>query len=247
MLVADQLEVLLRQREHDGDGVELGDDHESPGVRGVDDVPLVHLAHPHPPGDGRGDVRVVELRPGIFDGGLIGLHGGHHLIRQEPLGVVTLLIEDPLVDQVLVTLEDESRVGELGVVLRLFRDGLVQRGLERARVDLREQLPFLHVLALGERHLVELSVDAGLHRHGVVSLHGSQPVQVNRDIFLLDLPGDDGHGHVRIGSAPATMTARPTPPAFDAARPGPGGAAGGDPRGGARNTMLPRPTRQGRR
>ena len=90
-------------------------------------------------------------------------------------------------------LEVALGVLELRLVLRLLRLRLVERGLERARVDLRQQVARLHVLALGERDLHQLPVDARADRHGVVGLDRADAVEPDRHV--LPLGGRHRHRH----------------------------------------------------
>ncbi len=62
--------------------------------------------------------------------------------------------------QILASLVEQSLiVDELTLELGL-------RQLERARVDLREEVAFLDRLPFLEAHFEQLTVDLGLHRHG---------------------------------------------------------------------------------
>ncbi len=186
----------------------MGDNDESTRIGRMHEVALVHLPHPHPAVERGGDVRVIDLRLGVVDGGLIGLYGRHQLIDHETLGVVGLLIEHLFGEQIVVALHDEATVGELGLVLCLLGVGLVELRLVRAGIDLRQQITRLHVLALGESHLVELTIDACLHRDGVERLHRAEPVEVNRHIAFFHRARHDGHRQVR--TAARTVTAART-------------------------------------
>jgi len=50
----------------------------------------------------------------------------------------------------------------LRLVLRLLGLGLVERGLEQARIDLGEDIALVDMLAFGEQHLLQLAVDLGM-------------------------------------------------------------------------------------
>jgi hypothetical protein len=103
--------------------------------------------------------------------------------------------------------------------LGALRDGGVQRGLERARIDHRQHVAFLHLLALGDRHLHQRAIDAAAHLDGVECLHRSKAAEIQRDI-LTDTTGD---GH-RNGSGRTLrarlLCARPIGQAESEARPG---------------------------
>ena len=159
----------------------------------MDEISLVHLPHPHPPGERRSDVRVIDLRFGVVDGGLVRLHGCHQLIDHEPLRVVALLVEHLLGDQIFVALEHQPAVGELRLVLGLLGDGLIELRLIRPWVDLREQVARLHVLAFRESHLVQFAIDARLDRDRVKRLDRAEAVEINGHVALFDRPRHDGH------------------------------------------------------
>ena len=86
---------------------------------------------------------------------------------------------ETLLRQRRIALQIALRVGELSLVLRLLRDGRVERGLIRARIDHREQVALLDLLALGHRHLHQRAVDAGAHQHGIERLHRAEAAQLD--------------------------------------------------------------------
>jgi hypothetical protein len=63
-------------------------------------------------------------------------------------------------DQFLVALQVQTGVGKLRLVARLGGLRLLQLRLERARVDLRQHLTFLDVLAFDEANALELPIHA---------------------------------------------------------------------------------------
>ena len=73
-------QLVLRQREDDGDGIELRDDHDAGRVTGVHHVAGVDLAHAGDAVDGRRDARVIELQARALDLRLVGLRRGVGLI-----------------------------------------------------------------------------------------------------------------------------------------------------------------------
>ena len=90
------------------------------------------------------------------------------------------------------------------LVLGLLGPGLVERGLEQARVDLRQHVAFLDVLAFGEQHLLQLAVDLRMNADGQRRLHGTEPGQVDRHV----LPADDGDAHRHARSCGSTCGVR---------------------------------------
>ena len=82
------------------------------------------------------------------------------------------------------------------MVLRLLGLGLIERGLEQARIDLGQHVALLDVLALGEQHLLQLAVDLRVDADGERGLHRAEPGQVDRHV----LPADDGDAHRHAGA-----------------------------------------------
>ena len=91
-------------------------------------------------------------------------------------------------------LQVEIGVGEIGFVLGLLGLGLVERSLERPRIDLDQRVAFLDDLAFLEGDLVDLAVDAGANQDGVEALHRAEAGQIDREIGLLDRSDLDGDG-----------------------------------------------------
>jgi hypothetical protein len=81
------------------------------------------------------------------------------------------------------------------LVLRLGGLRLRELRLQRARVELREQLAGLHVLPFDEADLVELAVDARLHGHGGHRGDGADARAVDLHVLRRDARG--GHLHRR--------------------------------------------------
>ena len=78
--------------------------------------------------------------------------------------VVALARLEARADQLAVALEIELGAGELRLVALLGGVRLVERRLERPRIDLEQQIARLDVLAFLEGDLDDLAVDAGLDR-----------------------------------------------------------------------------------
>ena len=135
----------LGQREHHGDGLGLGDDHQAIGVGTGHQVALVHLAQAETATDGRGDARVVQLQLGIVDIGLVALDRAFVLAHQRGLRVDLLFGDGVLLVQGLVALQVAAGVFQLGQILHLGALGLGQRDLEGARIDLCQQVAGLTI------------------------------------------------------------------------------------------------------
>src|SRR5205807_8241247 len=94
-------------------------------------------------------------------------------------------------------LEIEPGVGEQRLVTRLVGLGLAQLRLERPRVDQREQIALLDVLALAERDLLDLAVDPHLDRDRVERLHGADAHAVDREALGRGDAARDGYRPLR--------------------------------------------------
>ena len=174
---------LLRDREDDVDRLQLRDDQNADLIRGVQNIADVDQPYAGAAVDRRVDRAIVERGFGAVDRGLIGPHLRLQLRHQIFLRVILLLRTVMADGQLLVAHEIESRIGEGGLVLRLFRDGLIILGLIEIGLDQRHDVALLHVLAFVEGELDEAAVDLRVDRRRVERLHGSHRV--------------DGHGHVR--------------------------------------------------
>ena len=86
----------------------------------------------------------------------------------------------------MITLQVQIDIGEIGLVLLLLGLGLIERCLVRARIDLGEQVALVDQLAFVEGNLVDLAVDAGAHDDRVEGLNGSKAGQVDRKVGFLD-------------------------------------------------------------
>ena len=128
------------------------------------DVAGVDQARSHAAVHRRGDAGEAQLHLGELHLCGVGLHGRFELVHQRLLRVDLLLRGGVLRDQRGVALEVGARVDELGLVLGFCRLRLCELGLQRARVELREQLAGLDVLPFDKADLVELPVDARLDR-----------------------------------------------------------------------------------
>ena len=194
--VADIVEGARRQGEQHGGRSRQHQRRERGLVVGVDDVAGIDQTHADTAVARRGDGGVFELGLRGLDGGVIGRHRGLELIDLALLLVDDLLRGDVREHQGLRACEVFLGRGELGLVLGLLGPGLVERGLEQPRVDLRQHVALLDVLAFGEQHLLQLAVDLGMNGHGERRLHGPQPGQIDRHV----LPADHGDAHRHAGA-----------------------------------------------
>src|SRR6185312_5692620 len=104
-------------------------------------------------------MRVAQLGRCVLDRRPIGFDLGPELSDDRFLVVHLLLAGELLRLEEGVAGEVLARIAELRFVLRERGAGLIERGLIRTRIDLREQLSTLDLLALPEGNIRELSVD----------------------------------------------------------------------------------------
>ena len=161
LVLAHFVEGLLRQRKADEDRLELGDRNQRGIVVGVHEVALVDEAGAQPPVDRRADVGVAEIELGGVDLRLVALDCGLQLGDQRGLLVIALPGLVARAEELGIALEIELGAGQLGLVLLLGRLGLLQRRLVGPRIDLKQRLAFLDLLAFPEIDFDDLAVDPG--------------------------------------------------------------------------------------
>ena len=114
----------------------------------MDDVALVHETNAGSARYGRLDRRVIELHLRAVDHSLVALNCRFELMDQRGLGIDALPGRE--VVQVLEPHQVELGILKLRLILGLGGFGLIERGLERTRIDLRQHVSRLDVLAFGE-------------------------------------------------------------------------------------------------
>ena len=87
--------------------------------------------------------------------------------------------------QIAKPLQVEPCVGEIRLVLHLFGERLIERGLKGAGIDLCQEIARLDILTLGESDLYQFAIDPGLDRDRVKRLHRAQTGEVDRHIAAL--------------------------------------------------------------
>ena len=70
---------------------------------------------------------------------------------------------------------------------------MIDQGLIRTWIDLREQVAGVHGLAFGEVDAHDLPLDLGAHDVGVVRNHRADTSEIDRHVVLGDHPSDDRH------------------------------------------------------
>lgn len=163
-------------------------------------------------------MREIQLQPGAVHGRPVALDGALVLAHQRRLRVELLAGDRILLVERLVALQVAARVFQLRQVLLLLALRLRQRHLEGPRVDLRQQIAGLDVLAFLERHLDQFAIDAAAHRHGVVGGRRAQRPQDDLDILGAGLAHAHRHRHVHHRGRAAAHGAAAAGPALLPAR-----------------------------
>ncbi|CDX56032.1 hypothetical protein MPL1032_20362 [Mesorhizobium plurifarium] len=122
------------------------------------------------------DLHGLDLRLVGHHGPLVGLDGGALQVDR--------LLGDGVGGELQVAVEVELGIGKQRLVVLQLTLPLMQRGRQRAVVDLGEEVALLDVLALGEADLGDLAADLRAQRHGRQRRHGSQRFEHDRDIGL---------------------------------------------------------------
>ena len=174
--VAHVIETARRQCEHDGGRLREYQRRQRALVVGMDDIAGIDQAHAHAAVARGSNGGVFELRLRSLDHRLVGRDRGLELIDLGLLLVDDLLRRDVREHQRLRAREVFLGRGELGLILGLLGLGLIERGLEQARVDFGENVALLDVLPLGEQHLLELAVDLRMDADGKRRLHRAESV-----------------------------------------------------------------------
>ncbi len=137
---AHRTEIALRQREDDVAWLDRRQHRERIDVGGVDDVAEIDLAEADHAVDRRGDGGVIELRLRRFDRRLVGIDHRFCLVDFGLLRVDVLLgLEIPL-HQGLEARQILFGVDERCFILALLGHRLIEIGLVRRRIDLRQHV-----------------------------------------------------------------------------------------------------------
>lgn len=153
-------------REQQGDGPRLRDGDDAACVALLHDVAHVGLLEARATGYGRRHTRVGQLQLRVVHGRLLGLDRAFELAHQSLLRLQLLSRQRVLGQQVAVAGQVEPGVFQLGLVARQRAFSLRKCRLQRARVDLRQQLAGLHRLTFLEVQALQHTTDLGAHRRG---------------------------------------------------------------------------------
>ena len=112
----------------------------------------------------RCDGRVFELGLRGLDRGCVGRNRGFGLIDLAPaVGRRSVAVSIVLERQGLRARKVFLGGDQQGFVLRLLGFGLIERGLKKPGIDLRQHVALLDMLAFGEKHLLKLAIDLGMN------------------------------------------------------------------------------------
>ena len=173
------------------DRLDLRNGHDAGLGCGIDDVADIDLAKARDAGERRLDGGVVELGLRIENGCRVGLDLRRQLRDGGALGIG--LLPGCEFAELGKALQIEIGVGETGFVLGFLGLGLIERRLERPRINLDQRIALLDELTFLEGDPVDLAIDAGADQDSIKALHGAKAGQIDREIGLLDGRGLDGH------------------------------------------------------
>ena len=195
---AHRAEVALRQRENHRARLDLGQHRERIGIGGVDDVADVDLAKADDAVDRCHDRRISELGLRRLDGALVGVDRSLEMIDLGLLQVDVLLGLEILGRERREPRKILLGIDQLRLIVGLLGHGLIEDGLERRRVDLRQHVALVDLLALAEVDGNQLAGDLGADGDGVEGRHGAERVVIDRDVVLGRF-GDRDRDHRRAG------------------------------------------------
>ena len=185
--------VGLGDGDAEDDRIDLRDRRQQRALAAADEAARLHLRRADQPVDRRGDPRVAEVERRLLDRRLGRLDLRSRRVLRGPR-VVELLLADRLLgderrvagDVVVGLREPRLRRRQIGLRLR-------ERGLERLRIDLIEQVALADERPFAEVHRVEEALDARADVDVLEALGLSDQVEVDRHVLL------DDRRHVDFG------------------------------------------------
>src|SRR5437588_12511841 len=159
----------------------------------MNDVADVDLPYAGDSVDGRGELRVAQLRLRPFDLRLVGLDCRVQLRDLRGLRLDQLRSGPALIAQGCVAFEVGLRVGQLGLVTGAVRSRLIELRLIRTRIDHGEQIAGLYSLSFGEVDFRDLPLDLAADDHRVVGDDRADALQIDGHVVA----GDDAGNHRR--------------------------------------------------
>ena len=144
--------------------------------------------------DGRGELRVAELRLRPFDRRFVGLDCRVQLRDLRCLSLHQLRRSPALIAQCRVAFEIGLRVRELGLIAAAVRGRLIELRVIRTRIYDGQQIARVHGLPFAEVDFCDLPLDLAADDHGVVGDHCADALQIDRYIAAVDGAGNDRNG-----------------------------------------------------
>src|SRR5262245_56291345 len=137
----------------------------------MDDVADVDLSYAGDSVDGRGELRITELRLRPFDRRLVGLDGRVQLGDLSGLGLDQLRRSPALIAQCRVAFEIGLRVRELGLIAAAVRRRLIELRLITTRIDEGAQVAGCYRLPFARVDFCYMALALAADSHGVVCAH----------------------------------------------------------------------------
>ena len=207
--VAQRRQLHLRHAEDHRDGVGLHDADQAIRGGGTDHRADIGLQKPQAAGHRRVDLCVAQLHTGVVHLGLVGGRTRLQLPHQRALGLQLLAGHRILPIEPLVTRQIGTGILQLSLVLRLGAARLVQAGLQRARIQLGQQLAGLHVRPFLEMHAQQPPFHLRHHGDGVVGGDVAHGADHHRKGPLLGAHHADSDGRHATRPAGARRRGRP--------------------------------------
>ncbi|OIQ74046.1 hypothetical protein GALL_443110 [mine drainage metagenome] len=135
----------------------------------------------------------MQIHPGGLPRCPVGFDGALVLRDECDLGIQRLARHGILRRQALVAGQIDLSAFQHGFVARELPLGLRQGGFIRPRIDLREQIALLDLVAFLEVDLHQIAADLGSDGHGRQRSHRAEGVEVDPDIALADNLRNNGH------------------------------------------------------
>ena len=176
----------FREGEHRINRAHLADGDQTIGVRWVDHIAKISLAQAKAARDRRRHTGVADLQLGCIHLPLICRHRSLQLAHQRSLGINLLAGDGVLLEQVLVALQIQLGIFELGLIAGQRALHLHQCGVEAARVNLGQQLACFDFVTFLEIQLEQLARNLGPHHRRGSGIHGANRADEHPHITLFD-------------------------------------------------------------
>src|SRR3984893_6076373 len=132
----DGYEICLRQREDQGDRLDLRGVDQAVHVGGINDVADIDLPDTGYSIDRRRTLGVTGVYPRAFNYRFVRLNHGNELVNDRLLGVRDLRGDRLLLNKLVISIEIDLGVLQVCLVAVAIGDGLIELGLVRTWVDL---------------------------------------------------------------------------------------------------------------